>query len=250
MARRAVVIGLVALSVVLARLPGHSADASTSISLPPLGQPRPGDLDRTFGGDGTVVTDFGGFDSIEDLAVQRDGKIVAVGATYGPTTGNQVDVARYAKNGALDPTFGIDGKVTTDFGGAANAVALQTDGKIVAAGVAASGGATGFDIGLVRYDTNGTLDPTFGLGGKVVTDFGSSHDTAGAIAIQPDGKLVVAGSTRPFGAYDSHPPDFALARSNANGTLDTSFGAGGKVSTGYQPGWADIGYGVALAPRG
>ena len=102
----------------------------------------------------------------------------------------------------------------------------------------------------MRYEADGTLDPSFGFGGKVVTDFGSSHEAAGAIAIQPDGKLVVAGSTRPFGAYDSHPPDFALARYNANGTLDTSFGADGKVSTGFQPGWADTGYGVALAPRG
>ncbi len=68
--------------------------------------------------------------------------------------------------------------------------------------------------------------------------------------IQPDGKLVVAGFTRPFGPYDANPPDFALARYNANGTLDTSFGGNGKVSTAFTPGWADIAFGVALAPRG
>ena len=86
MARRAVVIGLIALSVVLARLPGHSAHASTSVPPMPLGQPGAGDLDRTFGGDGTVITDFGGLEVIDDLAVQKDGKIVAVGTTWNPQT--------------------------------------------------------------------------------------------------------------------------------------------------------------------
>ena len=70
------------------------------------------------------------------------------------------------------------------------------------------------------------------------------------LAIQPDGRLVVAGGTRPFGPYDEHPPDFALARYNRDGSLDTTFDGDGKVSTGFTPGWADNAYGIALAPDG
>ncbi len=132
MARRAVVIGLVALSVVLARLPGHSAHASASVPLSPLGQPRAGDLDSTFGNAGKVITDFdfSDFDSIEDLAVQRDGKIVAVGGTYDAAAASyRFAVARYTRNGSLDPAFGAGGKLTTDFGNAASRRGRAAEGR-------------------------------------------------------------------------------------------------------------------------
>jgi len=119
-------------------------------------------------------------------------------------------LARYRKNGALDSGFGSAGRVTTDFGlqsSAAHAVAIQPDGRIVVAGVA-GGGSTGADIALARYDAGGALDPSFGSGGRVLTDLGGgSFEAAFAMVLQPDGKIIVAGSTRPPGSYDDHPPD-------------------------------------------
>jgi uncharacterized delta-60 repeat protein len=200
-----------------------------------------------------VTTDFGQLDAVEDLAVQRDGKLVAVGSTVDRTTfAGEFAVARYRRAGALDASFGNGGKVTTGFGGTfsfAYAVALQGDGKIVVAGFT-GGGPTGLDIALARYNADGTLDPSFGSGGKVVTDFDMTHDWAYGLAIQPDGKLVAAGATRLFGSYDAHPPDFAMARYNPDGSLDTSFGGGGKISTAFTPGWADVGYDLAFARDG
>ncbi len=135
--------------------------------------------------------------------------------------------------GTLDATFDGDGKVTTPIGSGADeihALALQADGKIVVAGYAWNG--SNDDFALARYNTNGTLDTTFGAGGKVVTPIGASNDQANALALQADGKMVVAGySASGFGGSPGLNWDFALARYNTNGTLDTAFGTGGKVVT-------------------
>ena len=171
-----------------------------------------GSLDTSFDTDGKVVTDFGyGGDVAEALVIQPDGKIVAAGFSLtGPTTSFDFALARYNTNGTLDTTtFGTNGKVATDVGNGndgAYAVAIQPDGKLIAAG-------SGFIIGLkpfislARYNTNGTLDTTtFGTNGKIATDFGTGAE-ARAFAIQPDGKLVAAGS-----AFIDGANDFALAR--------------------------------------
>ena len=84
----------------------------------------------------------------------------------------------------------------------------------------------------------------------MVTDFNSTHEGALGIAIQVDGRLVVVGYTRPFGGIGTNPPDFALARYNPNGSLDSGFDGDGKVSTGFTAGWEDRGLGVAIAPDG
>src|SRR6266536_6168109 len=130
--------------------------------------------------------------------------------------------AAVAGPGALDPSFGTGGQVTTDFGGfdSAQAVAVQSDGKILAAG--SSGGG---DFALARYNADGTLDSTFGSGGKLTTDFGG-FDVALGVALQADGKIVAVGG----GGSGS---DFALARYNADGSLDASFGSGGMVTTDF-----------------
>lgn len=134
-------------------------------------------------------------------------------------------------DGTLDTSFGSSGRVTTDFGGGNDeimAVAIQTDGKIVAAGFA-NGGPTGNDFALARYNADGKPDTSFGTGstGTVTTDFGDSgDDRAKAIVIQSDGKIVVAGY-----ATISSKKEFALARYKADGTLDTTFGTGGIYST-------------------
>jgi uncharacterized delta-60 repeat protein len=129
--------------------------------------------------------------------------------------------------GTLDMTFGNGGKVRSAFGtnfDAAYAAAIQTDGKIVAAGCADTGTVKVF--ALARYNSTGSLDTTFGTGGKVTTAFGTVDDRAFAVAIQTDGKIVVGGYSNTGTAKV-----FALARYNSDGTLDTSFGTGGKVTT-------------------
>lgn len=253
MGRAVAIISLAALSTALALLPGHPAGASPRGSVSPLGPPRAGDLDRTFDGDGKVVTDFGAFEAVEDLAVQSDGKIVAVGTRWNPDTQEaQFLLARYRRNGSLDPTFGTGGWVTTRFGNRgtfANAVVLQGDGKIVVAGTT-GGGPTGADIALARYSADGSLDTSFGIGGKVVTDFYGTHEAALAVAVQRDGRLVAAGLTRQFGSFDANPPDFALARYTPDGRLDISFDGDGKVVTAFTPGWSELAYDVALDPGG
>jgi uncharacterized delta-60 repeat protein len=132
-------------------------------------------------------------------------------------------LVRYNANGALDTGFGTGGKVKAP-PGSANAAALQRDGKILAAGAVPSGAAT--DFALARYNPNGTLDASFGTGGKVTTSIGPGNDSISGIGVQADGKIVVGGTT-----FNGTSEDFAVARYNANGSLDTTFGSGGKVTT-------------------
>jgi uncharacterized delta-60 repeat protein len=150
--------------------------------------------------------------------LQPDGKIVAAGSAIQSSGGVNFALARYDSGGNLDPAFGAGGKVTTDFAGSndrAFAVALQPDGKIVAAGATIQNNSGISDFGLARYDAGGNLDPAFGTGGKVVTDFFRSFDEAYAVALQPDGKIIAAGVTVPAGLIgETVAPsiNFALAR--------------------------------------
>jgi uncharacterized delta-60 repeat protein len=142
-----------------------------------------------------------------------------------------------AAAGDLDTAFGNGGKVLTDLfaqNEVATAVALQSDGKIVIAGYSAplTGPASRSDFALARYNPDGTLDSTFGNGGKVVTDFDATHqDQAKALVIQSDGKIIAAGFTSFTGSDDNTDYAFALARYHSDGTLDSSFGSQGKVVT-------------------
>ena len=141
----------------------------------------------------------------------------------------------------LDPTFNKgSGKVVTSFQlhPEALAVALQKkDGKIIAVGHADNGDPTGEDFALVRYNPDGSIDKAFGTdnNGRVSTDFGL-EDSAYGVVIQPDGKIVVAGDVVDLDVIDPYAPksgDFALARYNSDGTLDTSFGKSGRVQTDF-----------------
>ena len=177
-----------------------------------------GTLDRTFGINGTTITDFsGGSDAAWAVALQLDGKIIVAGESDGDFA-----LARYNADGTLDSSFGVSGTITTDFGGddRANALTLQRDGKVVVAGFAAR-----LDFALARYRADGTLDPTFGTAGLLTTDFSGNSDTAYAVSIQVDEKIIVAGAT---GNYPS--AQFALTRHNADGSLDADFGTGGLVT--------------------
>lgn len=190
---------------------------------------RSGDLDPSFGSRGRVVTAIGTrVDGAHAVAIQPDEKIVAVG--WDCARGGRFALARYRRDGRLDRSFGRVGRVLTDVGSSslgADAVVVQRDGKIVAAGSSNANGSP--DFALVRYRSDGTIDETFGAGGIVLTDFGASaDDEAWALAIQPDGKLVAAGDGS---AREEASGDFALARYNPDGSLDPTFGAGGKVLT-------------------
>jgi uncharacterized delta-60 repeat protein len=147
--------------------------------------------------------------------------------------------------GDLDTTFDFDGKVTTDFGGPfdrGSSVAIQPDGRIVVAGVSGDD-VSGNDFVLARYKRDRTLDADFDIDGKVTTDFGSRFEEASSVAIQPDGKIVAAGFSGDFLVGD-----FALARYNRDGSLDTSFDADGTVTTDF--GSFDQALGVAIQPDG
>ncbi len=189
-----------------------------------------GDLDPTFGNGGKVTTDFSNTsDTANGVVIQPDGKIVAAGG--GDSTIGSIAVSRYNPNGALDTTFDGDGKASTaaviSVYGTGREVALQSDGKIVVAGEGGPVGQSDFDFILVRFNSNGSLDTTFNSSGIVVTRFSTNDDDAYAIAIQPDGKIVVGGQTFITGGSSV----FALARYNSNGTLDTTFGDNGKLTT-------------------
>jgi len=189
----------------------------------------PGDLDTTFDGDGQVTTDFAAAAAeVRGLAIQGDGKIVAAGRVDVSGT-RDFALARYNADGSLDPTFDGDGKVTTDFDAGLDfgyAVAIQGDGKIVAAGDAFV--SSTFDFALARYTTDGSLDPTFDGDGKVTTDFAGAYDSARGVAIQGDGKIVAAGD-----AFITGSEHFALAGYNANGSPDPSFDGDGKVTSDF-----------------
>lgn len=198
----------------------------------------PGDLDPSFDTDGKVVTDISvGTDQAAAIAIQPDGKIVAAGVSF-----SDFAVARYNSDGSLDATFGTGGIATHDFDGfpdRARGVAIQPDGKIVVAGEANVNAAQQF--GVLRYNSNGTLDTGFGAGGVVTTDFATQNDYAYAVAIQSDGKIVVAGNVAVGGLFY-----FGLARYETNGTLDATFGTGGKVFH-FANGYAKA---VAIQPDG
>ncbi len=149
-----------------------------------------GSLDSTFGAGGIATTDFGsGHDYGRSVAIQIDDKIVVAGDIF---NGSDQDygLARYNGDGSLDTSFGASGIVTTDLGGLgdyAQSVHLQTDGRIVVSGPSYNGSDN--DFALVRYNSNGSLDNTFGSGGKVTTAIGSSNDQDGSVAIQADERL-------------------------------------------------------------
>jgi uncharacterized delta-60 repeat protein len=186
-----------------------------------------GKFDATFNGDGVVTFNSGldGSDIARAAAVQADGRIVVAGASFNGTN-NDVLVLRLNAGGNPDTTFSGNGIVR--FNGAADgddighAVALQPDGKIVVAGTSFNGLHT--DVIVVRFMSDGTPDGTFGVGGAAVYD--SGRDDAGrAVAVQPDGRIVVAGTS-----FNGLNNDALVLRFTAAGLLDTTFSSDGVVT--------------------
>jgi uncharacterized delta-60 repeat protein len=193
-----------------------------------------GSLDKSFGSAGIVITNFGAFDAATSVQIQLDGKLVV-----GGEADSQFGLARYDPDGKPDATFGSGGTTVNQFfakPSQVNSLALTADERIVVAGFGFRASREAF--GLARYRSDGSLDRRFGDSGNVTTNFQvcpdaePSEDGASAIAIQSDGRIVVTG----FSASPCGPDllDFALARYEPNGALDTSFGSGGKVFTTFQ----------------
>src|SRR6266542_3914997 len=187
-----------------------------------------GTLDTSFNKTGKATADFGADDFGRSVGMHGDGKIVVTGyATAGNT--EKFALARYNADGTLDTSFGGTGRVMTDVGisgSNATGVALQKDGKIVAAGYAVKNNGRDYDFACLRYNTDGSLDQGFGDQGKVTTVVGQGDDKANAVAVQSDGKIIVAGS-----AYVGDDSQFAVVRYDASGKLDMSFNAAGSVLT-------------------
>ena len=217
-----------------------------------------GSADHSFGTSGESdvivvnhlpISNFALDDHANSVALQSDGQIVVAGQfnNYADTaSGSHVEftLVRFNSNGTVDSSFGIHGSVMNYIAGGdsttdvANSVAIQQDGKIVAAGSSydpydPSGNFMA--VALARYDTNGTLDTTFGVNGTervALPGGGGGDDEAHSVAIQPDGKILVGGfSVTASGPHQGGGTEFAVARFNADGSLDQTFGSGGASLT-------------------
>jgi uncharacterized delta-60 repeat protein len=220
---------LVSVLVVLAACVGLAARPAVA---------APGDLDPSFSGDGMVVrgSDHGGLQEEPDfsgLVIQADGGIVAAGDS---------GLVRFNSDGTYDDSFPTESQPPS-----LAAVTLQDDGKLLAAGHAGHSYSEE-DFLLRRYEPDGAPDATFAGDGTATTDFAAHEDQAKALAVQPDGKIVVAGYSVGLDSSDVPSKDFALARYNPDGTLDSGFSHDGTRTTNF--GGDDVAYDVALQPDG
>jgi uncharacterized delta-60 repeat protein len=179
-----------------------------------------GGLDNTFSGDGRQIVSLASIDQAYDVALQADAKIVVVGSSQ---TGDNADfmVMRFTADGSLDPSFSGDGRLAQTLSAVsdtASAVAIQTDGRILVAGT------SGSNYAIARFDSQGNPDPAFDAEGFYTGSFGNNTSSASAMALQEDGKIIVAG----YG-WSGSSWDFGIARHTATGALDTSFSSDGKL---------------------
>jgi len=204
------------------------------------------ELDPSFGEDGIVTSRLGKSESgLGRIRIQSDGKIV-VGGFALDQYANDFALARYTSNGALDPEFGINGKTVFSVARShdqINDIAIQPDGKIVVVGPARIS-YTDF-IGLARLNPDGSLDESFSNDGIRIFSASKGEDTPNAVAIQEDGKILVAGVSHPSSAY----PDFFLVRILPDGQIDETFGNRGFVFTDFALG-SDRAKALAILPNG
>ncbi|HEY7631690.1 MAG TPA: hypothetical protein VH817_13355 [Thermoleophilaceae bacterium] len=195
-----------------------------------------GDLDKSFSGNGKRAISFGGTDAAQAVLVQPNGRIVIAG---GGGAAMRFCAARLGAAGKLDTTFGPAGKRKIDFGGTLDqgvfGAARQPDGKLVLVGD------SDLRVAVARLNTNGTLDSSFSGDGKMIFSWGAIS-RATAVVVMPSGKLLLGGFSGPEGG------DMQVARLNANGTLDTGFGTGGKVAIDF--GGTEFGQALARQANG
>ncbi len=220
---------------------GHTSDG-THMGVALARYNPDGSLDTSFNSDGKLTAFIGESDSYGlDVIVDSHSKIVVAGRAYGASYHNCA-LARFNADGTLDTSFASVGWTMADVGSASScyALALQSDGKIVAVG-------SNNDFIIARYNNDGTLDNTFGTNGMVSTDITNHGDTAKGVIIQNDGKIVIAGSST---NSDSYTDSMALARYNSDGTLDTSFGTEGIVTTYIEANYINFATDIVLQPDG
>lgn len=214
-----------------------------------------GQRDASFGVNGIRTTDFfGSWDFVHALTVQPDGKIVAAGEVkFSPLVNlssnyMSVGLARYHPDGQLDLSFGEGGKVHTEFfdeqgnvqHAAASSVVLQDDGKILLGGhVLRDDQTRRRNVMLARYLPDGSLDPRFGVGGRVETNLERVDDAGNSVLLQPDGKIVVAANHATINSFSTVSDDrnFLVQRYHPNGALDPAFGSAGSVVTEFGTGF-------------
>jgi uncharacterized delta-60 repeat protein len=194
-----------------------------------------GSPDTTFGGGtGQLTTDFDGFnDDVFSILIQPDNKLVAFGSAKNPANFYDFAACRYLADGTIDTTFGVSGKVRTDFGDhgwdRAQSAVLLPDGRMVAAGFAITQNGAFQKFAVARYTASGVLDPTFSQDGLTQIDFDSCCESANKVLLQSDGKIVTVG----YANTESSDSDFLLARLSSRGSLDQTFGVGGRVRTSF-----------------
>lgn len=207
-----------------------------------------GRLDATFGTAGKAYVDFfGNHDVANEVLIQPDGLILAIGHAATAAGKNDFAVARLTAAGTLDTTFDTDGKVNVNVAGDIDLAftgALQADGAIVIAGEVAADNGNPSDTGLVRLLADGKPDISFGDAGIVQIAYAADTDEADDIAIQADGKIVIVGPVLVGSTLD-----FMIARLNNDGTRDDSFGTAGLVTTGFGT-LQDFAQAVAIQPDG
>lgn len=218
-----------------------------------LAYASPGDLDTTFDSDGIVSTSLSGNPAVfSNIIAQPDEKIIAVGYKDQNTDWSapyDVLMVRYLEDGSPDTTFGTDGIYTASINGTDGrfyAAALQPDGKIIAVGYSVNGGQKAFLV--TRFNSDGSLDTTFGSSGITTSSFGAGGDVAYDVAIQEDGKIVVAGSVE--ATSGSYLYDFVIARYTDAGVLDTTFNSTGYAIVSLKSDARDYAKNVAIQSDG
>ena len=190
--------------------------------------------DSSFGSNGVALSPFyagiTGYFPIDGLALQSDGKILAGGFS------GQFEAVRFLPDGKIDSSYGDTGRARINLAGSANYLTLQQDGKAILSGTIRLN--NHFQIALVRVHTNGLLDSTFGTNGIVITDLDTANHSGWQSFVQPDGKILVAGTNSTGSAVPNNPPngyrgDFVLLRYNSDGTLDNTFGVQGMITTDF-----------------
>jgi uncharacterized delta-60 repeat protein len=204
--------------------------ASAAFCLHGVVQAQPGTLDLTFNGNGYTVTSFQTcFSYAMATCVDPDGKIISAAYQWDTTLHppmSKLMVIRYNADGSIDQGFGTGGMVTADFASQSLAAALQSDGKIVVAGLSKTGSQTVSRMTLFRLNNDGSFDQAFGQGGMAQDSLGR---WSSSVAVLADGRILAAGV-----GYTSGTPSYSfhmLAMHHADGTMDTTFGNAGVVTT-------------------
>jgi uncharacterized delta-60 repeat protein len=203
---------------------GYSNAADTNFAL--VRYTSDGSLDLAFGNNGIVTTPIAGSENSTAMALQLDEKILLAGQAYAGTN-YDFRIVRYLADGSLDLSFGNNGIVTTPIGNSDDEcydIVLQSDGKILAVGASYNG--NNYDLAIVRYNSDGTLDNEFNGTGKVINPVGTDHDFGRGIKLATNGSIFVAGNSREAGQYK-----IVVLRYTTEGTLDTTFGSAGKFMT-------------------